>query len=368
MKSDDNLDFFFLGDTYFGEWHMRLRARKGQYNVLAEKGYTSFGEKFARMLCDGDQVIANLECCITDIEPSPLRNTAKKHLYSARAEGTINALKALNIDTVMLANNHSVDYGKAGLIDTLNILDRHNIKYIGAGRNEEEASKPFILKKQIGTQIFSAAIVSTYEFSKTSDEYGFYAKNNIPGVNRQSLKNVSEQVSSLKNENENMIYILSPHWGPNYVWRTFRQQNQAEELISAGVDLIVGHSAHMMQEIEYFRGKLILYSIGNFLMNGNGEYKRRNLPPYSFIARLNIQNINNSLVQKMLLYPIISDNIMTDFKPRFVEEQEFNQVRAILTSHSFNMLENTKFFDFGQDTYGYYVSMPIRQDENSLII
>lgn len=81
MRSDDNVDIFFLGDTYFGEWHMRLRGRKGQSNILEEKGYLHFGKNFEEILSDGDEVLMNLECTITEIEPSPLKGTEKTSLF-----------------------------------------------------------------------------------------------------------------------------------------------------------------------------------------------------------------------------------------------------------------------------------------------
>ncbi|MDQ7045004.1 MAG: CapA family protein [Sulfurimonas sp.] len=354
MQSDNNVDIFFLGDTYFGEWHMRLRGRKGQSNILEEKGYLHFGQNFEEILSDGDEVLMNLECSITDIEPSPLIGTEKKHLYSAREEGTISAFKKLNITTCMLANNHAVDYGKAGLMDTIMALENAGIKYIGGGRTEAEAAKPLIFEKSIDGKIFRAAIVSCYNYGVASDNYGFYAKNNIPGVNKKSLKSVTNQIEVLKKIDKDLMYILSPHWGPNYVWRTFTQQQQGEEFIRAGTDLIVGHSAHMIQEIEYYKNKLIMYSIGNFLINGNGEYKRRKLPPYSFIARLNVQNIDDVLVKKMIVYPILVDNLATDFTPRFVNEKEFIHVKDIIRSHDIT----TDVFDdkvkIGEDKYGKY--------------
>ncbi len=354
MKSDNNVDIFFLGDTYFGEWHMRLRAKKGQHNILEEKGYFHFGKNFEEILGDADETLMNLECSITDIEVSPLKGTEKTHLYSAREEGTIAAFKKLNITTAMLANNHAVDYGKAGLIDTINALENAGIKYIGGGRNEEEAARPIIFEKKLGTKTFRAAISASYNYGVASDNYGFYAKGNVPGVNKKSLKKIAAQIKKYKTLDKDLMYIVSPHWGPNYVWRTFTQQKQGEELISAGVDLIVGHSAHMIQEIEYYKNKLIIYSIGNFLINGNGEYKRRRLPPYSFIARLNVQNINDEFVKKMIIYPILVDNMATDFTPRFVNEKEFFHVRDILRSHEIS----TDIFDaqvkLGSDKFGHY--------------
>lgn len=155
------------------------------------------------------------------------------------------------------------------------------------------------------------------------------------------------------------MYILSPHWGPNYVWRTFTQQKQGEEFIRSGVDLIVGHSAHMIQEVEYYKDRLIIYSIGNFLINGNGEYKRRRLPPYSFIARLNVQNIDNTFVKKIYLYPIFVDNMASDFTPRFVDKKEFIHVKDILRSHeiSTDIFDNTVIL--GQDKFGYFLEYEI---------
>ena len=353
MRSDDNVDIFFLGDTYFGEWHMRLRGRKGQSNILEEKGYLHFGKNFEAILGDADETLMNLECAITDIPVSPLYGTDKKHLYSARESGTIEAFKKLNVTTCILANNHAVDYGKAGLIDTITALEDAGIKYIGGGRTQSEAAAPLIFEKNLGDKPFKCAIVSTYSYGKTSEKYGFYADGNVPGVNKKNLKSVAAQVKELKLDDD-LMYILSPHWGPNYVWRTFTQQKEGEEFIRAGVDLIVGHSAHMIQEIEYYKEKLIVYSIGNFLMNGNGEYKRRKLPPYSFIARLNVQNVDGELVKKMMIYPIVVDNLATDFTPRFVNEKEFTHVKDILRSHEITTDVFDELVGIGSDKYGQY--------------
>ena len=354
MQSDNNADIFFLGDTYFGEWHMRLRGRKGQSNILEEKGYLHFGKNFENILSDADEVLMNLECSITDIEPSPLKGTEKKHLYSARENGTISAFKKLNITTCMLANNHAVDYGKAGLMDTITALENANIKYIGGGRTEKEAASPLMFQKELKGKIFKAAIVASYNYGVASDNYGFYAKGNIPGVNKKDLTKFTQQIKELKEIDKDLMYILSPHWGPNYVWRTFTQQQQGEEFIRAGTDLIVGHSAHMIQEIEYYKNKLVMYSIGNFLINGNGEYKRRKLPPYSFIARLNIQNIEGEFVKKMIVYPIMVDNMATDFTPRFVNEKEFKHVKDILRSHDITTDIFDEIVKVDKDEHGYY--------------
>jgi hypothetical protein len=359
MKSDNHVDFFFLGDTYFGEWHMRLRAKKQKNNILKEKGYLHFGRNFEALLADADCVLANLECAITDIAVSPLAQTNKGHIYSAAEENTIAALKALNVTAIGIANNHAVDYGKAGLMDTVRALDDAGIQYIGGGASEARAQQPLRFEKNCGGAAFKAAIVSTYNYGKQSEDYGFYAQGDIPGVNCQRLKNITTQVKEVKEADPDCVFILSPHWGPNYAWRSFTQQRQAEELVHAGVDMIIGHSAHMIQEVEYIDNRLVVYSIGNFLMNGDGEYKRRNLPPYSFIARLHVEYQDERWDKSLILYPIVSDNLLTDFTPRYVTEHEFNHVRYVLCGHHFDTNLYVDVVKTGQDQFGWYFLYPL---------
>ena len=126
------------------------------------------------------------------------------------------------------------------------------------------------------------------------------------------------------------------------------------ELLKSGTDLIIGHSAHMIQELEYYDGKRVAYSIGNFIMNGDGEYKARNLPPYSFIARLNVQNVAGKLVKRLMLYPIISANMESDFTPRFVNEQEMEHIHNILKSHHYDMTALDPYMTISDDEFGYY--------------
>lgn len=359
MKSDRNTDIFFLGDTYFGEWHMQLRARKGQYDVLARKGYLHFAGAFNELLSEGDLVIANLECAITDIPESPLAGR-KTHIYAASREETIDALQASNISVLALANNHAVDFGKAGLIDTLEALEERNIKYIGGGRNLAQARTPLFFTKEINGTTSRFAVISCYNYGRLSENLGFYASDGVPGVYVLDGTMLQQQIAALREDDPELMVIVVPHWGPNYAWRTFTQQKTAEEIIMAGADLIVGHSAHMMQEVEYIRDKVVIYSIGNFIMNGNGEYRRRKLPPFSFIARLRVSGQEGERPgRSILLYPIVSDNLGTDFTPRFVNEAEFEHVRAILRFHDFSPETFDTNVTCGTDRHGRFLEYTI---------
>jgi len=355
MKSDNHLDLFFLGDTYFGEWHMRLRGRKGKSDILSKRGYRHFGRPFEALLAEGDEVIVNLECAVTAIERSPLEGTAKKHLYAAQEGGTIEALKALGVTAALLSNNHAVDYGKAGLVDSIEALERAGIRPVGGGRTLAEARKPLLIEKRAGEHVFKAAVMGCYNYGKASAGYGFYAGERTPGVAVLDADALTREIAALKSSDPDRLCIVSPHWGPNYAWRTFSQQQQGESLVRSGADLVVGHSAHMIQEVEYYRGRPIVYSIGNFLMNGDGEYRRRNLPPFSFIARLHLEARQNGGAGWLALYPIVTDNTATDFNPRFAEEKEFEQVCAILRSHHFDPSQFDRSAGFGRDGFGHYI-------------
>lgn len=355
MKSNSTFDVIFLGDTYFGEWHMRLRAKKGRPNVLRNYGYLYFAENFYPLLHEADLVLANLECAITDMPTTPLEGK-KRHLYAADQVGTIDALKAANVSAVFLANNHSSDYGRQGLADTLSILSDNGIGYLGAGDNLEEAQSPFEYCIPIDHKEFRLVCISCYNHVKFSEEHGYYASPTDAGVNKLDPERIRKQVDDSKNQGECLL-IVSPHWGPNFVWRTPAQRQMAKDLVSAGVDLIVGHSAHMLQEVEYIENKLVIYSIGNFILNGDGEYKQRNMPPYSLIARLSIRDLISRLDVGVKLYPIQCDNLQTGFQPRFVSEKEFNHVRRILRSHGFEPDQFDMNCSCGEDEYGLYFSL-----------
>ena len=358
MRDNDELDIILLGDTYFGEWHMLLRAKKGKNNVLEEYGYCHFAQQLNPLLQSADTVIANLECAITDIPTSPFAEQ-KVHTYAAKEQETIEALKASNISIVCLANNHACDFGKAGLVDTFAALERHGIRYVGGGRNQVEASRPVVVKYDFPDVAFEIAVVSCYNYNPASDRYGFYADECRPGVNRQTLKIIREQADAFKKQSKSSLFVLVPHWGPNYAWRTWQQRRQATELMATDVGLIVGHSAHMMQEVEYVNGKLVVYSVGNFILNGDGEYRARNLPPYSFIARLNVASSTGTARKRMVLYPFVCDNLGTDFTPRFVTDQEFSHVLSILRALNFDTRAFDETFRAGKDGYGYYLEYAV---------
>jgi hypothetical protein len=97
------------------------------------------------------------------------------------------------------------------------------------------------------------------------------------------------------------------------------QRFWAKEFINAGADIIVGHGAHMIQEIEHIRGRPVIYSLGNFIFNSNGEYRKRNVPPYSFLFRLKAKIKGNELLLSHDLQTIFCANHECGFQPYIIK-------------------------------------------------
>jgi len=353
MKNDDALDIAFVGDTYFGEWHMQRRRKRGEDDLLAQRGYLGFAADLNPLLNACDLVIANLECAVTDRKAPPFAEE-KVHVYAAKKAPTVEALKASNVGVAMLANNHAGDYGKEGMLDTLDALREAGIQTVGAGRNEAEAAEPFFYAdKKIPD--FRMGLISTYNLNPKNRGYGFYAEGGTAGVNMMRIDRQIGQAEALKTDDPNLCLVYSPHWGDNFVWRPRFNRQRAKKIAAAPFDLIIGHSAHMMQEIEYINGTLVLYSIGNFILNGDGkEYRAQNLPPYSFIARLHVESTGSGPAKTLYVYPFVCDNAATDYTPRFVTAAEFEHVRMILKSHRYDVANFDRQTRTGRDDFGFY--------------
>lgn len=208
-----------------------------------------------------DAVIANLEGPIT---ASARRWRRDWKMFHFRADpGAVRVLTAGNVRFVSLANNHILDYGERGLLDTLAALDGVGIGYAGAGLNRVEAAAPRLLDVR-GLKVGLISATDRME--------GFAATENGPGTNHLGIQVGSHElgwichsVSELKQAGAALI-VLSLHWGPDL--RTAPSEGFrrfAHAVIEHGVDVIHGHSAHVVQAIECHRHGIILYDTGNFI-------------------------------------------------------------------------------------------------------
>jgi hypothetical protein len=159
---------------------------------------------------------------------------------------------------------------------------------------------------------------------------GLYAGSDSIGVNNINTTRLREQVATLKASG--YFVVMSPHWGANYHLRSSEQSYMAQRLVNVGVDLILGHGAHMMNDIYMMDGVWVVYSLGNLIFNSEGEYESREVQPYSLIAEMEFSRKGGAVSGHMNLYPIVSCNQLTQFQPTFVSEDQFEHVVELLKS------------------------------------
>src|SRR5699024_3264505 len=122
--------------------------------------------------------------------------------------------------------------------------------------------------------------------------------------------------------------IVIAHWGADFKTVNQKQKDYAHSLVSAGADLIIGHGAHMIQEIEKIGSSIVVYSIGNGVFNSDGEYNRRFVAPYSLIAQI----VMTKAGKELRMYPIYTNNLKTFWQPRFLQDKEFDHCTLMLKS------------------------------------
>jgi len=214
-----------------------------------------------------DVSIVNLETSITRSD-----DYADKGINYRMSPENAECLTAAGISCCVLANNHVLDWGRSGLLDTLTTLAQLGIVTTGAGRNGAEASAPAILPIAGKGRV----VVFSFALPSSGVPKGWAAGPDKPGVN--FLPNLDDTTTTrvcdaiARTHAPGDIVIASLHWGPNWSYDVPREQTRfAHALIArAGVSVIHGHSSHHAKAIEVYRGRLILYGCGDFLNDYEG--------------------------------------------------------------------------------------------------
>jgi poly-gamma-glutamate synthesis protein (capsule biosynthesis protein) len=184
----------------------------------------------------------------------------------------IPAITAAGIDYCSLANNHILDWGYSGLIETLETLSRVDIKSAGAGWNLQEAEPPAVIEVKGKGRV----IVFSWGLKSSGIPASWAASEERPGavilsdLSDRTVRYIKERVRMLKRERD--IVIVSIHWGSNWGFDIPREQREfAHKLIDhAEVDIIHGHSSHHIKGIEVFKDRPIIYGCGDFLNDYEG--------------------------------------------------------------------------------------------------
>jgi len=209
------------------------------------------------------------------------------------------ALKQANIRVVTLANNHSMDFGPLALKDTLDALEENGILATGAGMDLDDARAPAFLKVRGKTLAFlSYSLTFPLEF---------FASPRRPGTAPGYTEYVKADIEKVRPAAD--LVIVSFHWGAELM--TAAKDYQVElghNAIDWGADLVLGHHPHVLQEIEIYRGRMIAYSLGNFVFGS--ESNRTNS---SMILLLTFRG--KGLV-KVEAVPLDVNNYRVKYRPR----------------------------------------------------
>jgi poly-gamma-glutamate capsule biosynthesis protein CapA/YwtB (metallophosphatase superfamily) len=184
----------------------------------------------------------------------------------------IPCITAGKIDCCSLANNHVLDWGYKGLIETLETLKKVNVKSAGAAQNLIEAETPAVMEVQGKGRV----IVFSFGSVRSGIPFSWAATEGKPGVNLlkdvsdKTVRYIKEKVQKVKQRGD--IVVASIHWGSNWGYEIPREQTEfAHKLIdNASVDVIHGHSSHNIKGIEIYKDKPVIYGCGDFLNDYEG--------------------------------------------------------------------------------------------------
>ncbi|SKB15909.1 conserved hypothetical protein [Planktothrix sp. PCC 11201] len=219
---------------------------------------TNYSLPFAQLpeYQDADLAMVNLENPLTR---STLRRPNKQFNFKADPEA-VKVLTEGGIDIVNLANNHTMDYGEPGLMETIATLDQAGIKTVGAGRDMKEARRPSIIEVK-GQRI---AYLGYYD----ADFHA--ATETLAGTNPRYDQQVAADIKAIRDQVD--WVVVNYHWGVELAeypgdW----QIDLARFTIDQGADVVIGHHPHTLQGAEIYKGRPIVYSLGNFIFGGNSR-------------------------------------------------------------------------------------------------
>ncbi|HWI51591.1 MAG TPA: CapA family protein [Symbiobacteriaceae bacterium] len=213
-------------------------------------------------LAAADLTFVNLESPV-GVKGTPL--PGKQIWFRARPEA-MEILKAAGVDGVTVANNHILDYDTENFLETLDGLQQAGIKYVGGGRSISEARKPMVLEAK-GVKI---AFLGYSQFADLFFDWkyprSFSATETLAGVPRIQDDWLAEDIKAAKALAP--IVAVAYHWGDEFQNYPNEEQKRIARLsIDLGADLVLGYHPHAIQGFEFYKGKFIAYSTGNFIMD-----------------------------------------------------------------------------------------------------
>lgn len=251
--ASDSMTILFSGDVLLSDHVLNAYSRAGGISGVLDGGYLN-------AIQSADYFVVNEEF------PFSSRGTqaADKQYTFRLAPEKVSMFQEMGIDAVTLANNHALDYGTDALLDTCEVLDGAGILHTGAGKDLNAAKQPVVFEKN-GQRV--ALIGAT----RVIPEAGWAAATAIPGMLSSyevSVEPLLAQIAECHAQGEKVVVLI--HWGIERDEMPQEYQRAlAKRYIDAGADLVIGSHPHVLQGIEYYKGKPIFYSLGNFVFGSS---------------------------------------------------------------------------------------------------
>ena len=243
----DTLDIVLTGDILLDRGVRREIERHGVDHLFS----TGVDSVFR----SAQVVVGNLECPATKIQ----KPVQKLFIFRGEPEW-LQVLQRHGVTHLNLANNHSIDQGREGLMDTKRNVSAAGMVPIGAGANMQEAAEPVLLASQPrNVWLVPSLRLALENYTYLPDK---------PCVSQEPMDSLLTRVHRLRKADSTAVIIVSLHWGGEHTLQPARSQRwDAHQLIRAGADVLVCHHTHTLQTIEEFQGKKIYYSVGNFIFD-----------------------------------------------------------------------------------------------------
>ena len=226
-------------------------AQDEETGKLIKRGQDPF-KPFAKLLHEADIAVGNLECAITK------QGVAEPKDFTFMAQPNCIPLLNAHFTALSVANNHACDFGKPAFVKQCRRLEKAGLPYFGGGRDKTAAHRPWIIEKY-GLKIAFLGYCEVFRRFQATDKEAGVAWSDPDEPVIADIKAAKEQAD---------LVIPFMHWGDQYEPATDRQKQLARKMIDAGADCVVGGHPHITQGAEYYKDRLIIYSLGNFVFNG----------------------------------------------------------------------------------------------------
>ena len=282
----------------------------GDVSLQAKTDKYPFG-KVTQLLDGKDILFGNLETVLSN-----RGREVEKAAVLYTSSDKVKYLKDVRFDILNIANNHIMDLGLEGFNETLEVLTRNNLKFIGGGN--QKFNQPYQIIEKKGIKV---GFLGYCEGDFGDSGEGVF----INGINN---KNITIDIKNLKLKCDTVIVSL--HWGIENVFYPSPQQIRlAHNLIDSGAALILGHHPHVVQGIERYKNGLIAYSLGNFQFEAEKEKTLKLIILSVEISKNRIEN-----------YKIIPAEIDNNFLPYIMDSESASEMLTFVNAISSPILKD----------------------------